>query len=125
MMKCERVAHPVCCAVLHRNVRVCWVLAAADYATQVTSFLTRNQRTVDAVGPGKVAYQVTMAGTHDVNEKGLHEVVEVLGASREEPLRLCFLVPQDAYETWQKKKFIVVPEALADRVRAYAVLMKV
>ena len=105
---------------------VCWVLAAADYATQVTSFLIRNQRTVDAVGPGKVAYQVTMAGTHDVNETGLHEVVEVLGASREEPLRLCFLVPQDAtYETWQKKKFIVVPEALADRVRAYAVLIKV
>ena len=52
-MKCERVAHPVCCAVLHRNVCVCWVLAAADYATQVTSFLIRNQRTVDAVGPGK------------------------------------------------------------------------
>jgi len=98
---------------------------AGDYATQVTSFLIRNQRTVDAVGPGKVAYQVTMAGTHDVNETGLHEVVEVLGASREEPLRLCFLVPQDAYETWQKKKFIVVPEALADRVRAYAVLIKV
>jgi hypothetical protein len=67
-----------------------------------------------------------MAGTHDVNETGLHEVVEVLGASREEPLRLCFLVLQDAtYETWQKKKFIVVPEALADRVRAYAVLIKV
>jgi hypothetical protein len=66
-----------------------------------------------------------MAGTHDVNEKGLHEVVEVLGASREEPLRLCFLVPQDAYETWQKKSFIVVPEALADRVRAYVVLIKV
>ena len=107
---------------------LCWVLAAAEYATHVTSFLIRSQRTVNAVGPGKVAYQVTMAGTHDVNDTGLQQVVEVLGASPKEPLRLCFLVPgppKDVYQEWQKKRFIVVPEALADRVRVYAVFIKV
>ena len=76
------------------------------------------------MGPGRVAYQVTVAGTHDVNEAGLHEVAKFLGASPEEPLRLCFLVPQDTYEKWQKKRFIVVPEGLADRVRVYAVLVR-
>ena len=69
------------------------------YATHVTSFLVGNQRTVDAVGPGKVAYQMTMATTHDVNEAGLEHAAELLGATPQEPLRLCICVtvPKDAY----------------------------
>ena len=79
-----------------------------------------------AVGPGKVAYQVTMAGTQDVREAGLQQAVRLLGASPEDriPLRLCLLAPQDTYQTWKKKKrCIVVPEGLVDRVRVYAVLI--
>ncbi len=77
---------------------------------------------------GKVAYQVTMAGTHwqDVREAGLQQAVSLLCASPEEdqiPLRLCLLAPQDTYQTWKKKKCIVVPEGLVDRVRVYAVLI--
>jgi hypothetical protein len=78
-----------------------------------------------AVGPGKVAYQVTMAGTQDVREAGLQQAVRLLGASPEDriPLRLCLLAPQDTYQTWKKKRCIVVPEGLVDRVRVYAVMI--
>ena len=33
-------------------------------------FVSKNQQTVDAIGPGKVAYQLTISASHSFNEDG-------------------------------------------------------
>ena len=83
------------------------------YATHFVEFWHPSQPTVDAVGPGKCAYQM--------NEAGLEAAVRHLRASVQEPMRLCFVVPAKQVSAWQRNTMCLpdgVPRAL---VRAYVI----
>ncbi len=82
-----------------------------------------SQPTVDAVGPGKCAYQMTLAADHSVNRAGLQAAVRHLGATTEEPLRLCFVVPAKQLGLWEDKLPVVTLPASVpcSHVRAYVI----
>ena len=92
------------------------------YATNFVEFLNPSQETIDAVGPGKCAYQMTLASTHSVKEGGLLAAIRHLGATPLDPLRLCFVVPTKQFGSWKSKTSIPIPASVPlDTVRAYVV----
>jgi hypothetical protein len=130
---CVPLADPVCHVGTWRFFVACsagvdmpWLVVwscccAAVFDEHYVRFYQKNVRTVDAVGPGKIAYQVTLANSHNVNEDGLRAVVDLVGATVGDPLRLCFCVDSNAYDAWAGKPHIVLPGHLADRVLVYVV----
>ena len=91
------------------------------YSTTFVEFLHPSQPTVDAVGPGKCAYQMTLAYRHSVNREGLEAAVRHLGATAAEPLRLCFVVPAKQLSDWSAKKVTLPDSVSSDFVRAYVI----
>lgn len=91
------------------------------YATHFVEFLHPSQPTVDAVGPGKCAYQMTLAAKHSVNEAGLEAAVRHLRATVQEPMRLCFVVPSKRLSDWSTKKVRLPDSVSGDLVRAYVI----
>jgi hypothetical protein len=91
------------------------------YPTTFLEFMIPSQPTVDAVVPGKCAYQMTLAADHSVNRAGLEAAVHHLGATAEEPLRLCFVVPAKQLGLWEKK-LVTLPDSVpCALVRAYVI----
>jgi hypothetical protein len=92
-------------------------------------FVNPKEPTVDAVGPGKIAYQVTSSPSHSVNVDGLKKVIDLVGATKDDPLRLCYLVPENVFSTWAEKAENakdVIPSMNADdrkKVKVYVVRM--
>jgi hypothetical protein len=90
----------------------------------MVQFLSKTQATVDAIGPGKVAYQMTISGKHTVNDDGLKHAIELVGATSDDPLRLFIVVPSKVFSTWLAKKDVVpVTSAHRDKVKVYVVRM--
>ncbi len=90
-------------------------------------FLEGTQRAVHAVGPGKIAYEVTLGAPqspHRVDADSLEKVVELVGATAEDPLRWCICVDRNSYDAWAEQEHVVVPSHLAGLVRVYVVLIK-
>jgi len=121
MCGCVRVSACVCLYVVCACVRECDLTVCEK---SYVRFLTKNVPTVDAIGPGKIAYQITLASSHSINEEGLQKAVDVVGATAEEPLRLCVCVDQDAFPVWAKKARVELPGRLAECVRVYVVLIR-
>ena len=85
-------------------------------------FVSKNQETVDAIGPGKVAYQLTISASHSFNEDGLQQAIELVGATKDDPLRLFIVVPLNVFSTWLKKKDIIPATSKhSDKVKVYVV----
>ena len=105
--------------------RACMRLVAVRgppvYATHFVEFWHPSQPTVDAVGPGKCAYQMTLALDHSVNEAGLEAAVRHLRASVQEPMRLCFVVPAKRLPHWSGKEITLPNSVLRALVRAYVI----
>jgi hypothetical protein len=58
---------------------------------------------INRFGPGKVAYQMTLASSsHDITAKGLQDAVVAVGATKEDPLR-CQVVPEVVLRTLVNK----------------------
>jgi hypothetical protein len=90
-------------------------------------FVNPDLETVDAIGPGKVAYHVTISASHGVNVDGLKQAIDLVGATKEDPLRLCFLVPQSVFPAWLGRRDVIpnehLPEGYRGKARAYVVRM--
>jgi O-acetyl-ADP-ribose deacetylase (regulator of RNase III) len=57
---------------------------------------------INRFGPGKVAYQMTLASSHDITAKGLQDAVVAVGATKQDPLR-CQVVPEVVLRTLVNK----------------------
>ena len=100
----------------------CSVLWAV-HKTALTTVLARSPRTIDALGPGKVAYQMTVSKSHDVtiDGDGLKELLRVVEATVESPLLYCFVVPEDVFGVWEKG-VIIVPGGIDPSVARWYVI---
>ncbi len=107
------------------GVTVGCVCAVPD--DKIVHFFARNEATLDAIGPGKIGYQVTMSKDHSVNVSGLQAAIEAVGATPSDPLRFCFAVPDDSEVfssacQWARRKIVLPASAshLRDSVQFYA-----
>ena len=91
------------------------------YGTHFVEFLNPSQETIDAVGPGKCAYQMTLASAHSVKEGGLRAAIAHLDATARDPLRLCFVVPRNLFGSWQDNVIPIPTSVPLNTVRAYVI----
>jgi hypothetical protein len=91
------------------------------YPTTFVEFLHPSQPTVDAVGPGKCAYQMTLADSHSVSSAGLEAAVRHLGATMQEPLRLCIVVPTTRLSAWERRVVALPDSVPCALVRVYVI----
>jgi hypothetical protein len=119
-----------CCGV--ECVAVVSVLVAAKDRRGVpgvlVAFSMKNQPAIDAIGVVSagsrhynVALQMTLALKHTINHGGLEDAVDVSGATEDDPLHYCFVVPGDRFEDWKKKKILALPPTCASKVKVFVV----
>ena len=92
--------------------------AFVGFETHLVTFTDLKARTADAVGPGRVAFQMTLSNRHTINLDGLRDIVKAVGATDEHPLRLCFVTMKAQYEGWATATKNL-PADLAAKVRLY------
>ena len=92
--------------------------AFVGFETHLVTFTDLKARTADAVGPGRVAFQMTLSNRHTINLDGLRDIVKAVGATEEHPLRLCFVTMKAQYEGWATATKNL-PADLAAKVRLY------
>jgi hypothetical protein len=63
----------------------------------------RNHPAVDAVGPGRRVWQMTVSKDHCINRAGLQQLVDASGATAGSKLDFYFVVPADMYTAWKGK----------------------
>ena len=87
-------------------------------------FLSKNEATVDAVGPGKAAYQMTTSDQHDFKDVELEQAIELVGATKDDPLRLFIVGPSKVFSAWLRKKDVIpATSPQRDKVKVYVVRM--
>ncbi len=87
-------------------------------------FFTRDEATLDGIGPGKIAYQVSMSGNHGVASVGLRAAIEAVNATVDDPLRFCFVVPHEVFASpWSRRTISLPSDArdVVDRVEFYVI----
>ena len=104
-------------------------MCVAGYERSLVYFTSKTVPSVDAVGPGKIAYQITLAPNHDCKAAGVQAVADAVGATPEDPLRLCICVPGHVFRAWIRRKTPVPKKNkwstdLASRVPVYIVCME-
>ena len=72
--------------------------AFAWFRTHLVTFTDLKARTYDAVGPGRVAFQMMLLNKHTMNMDGLRDIVKAVGATNNHPLRFCFVTTKAQYE---------------------------
>jgi hypothetical protein len=116
------------CELVRSCVRVCVCASCAAvvhllYAAPDTlvRFVTAAPQSIDGVGPGKVAYQVTTAQSYSVETRALRDAVQSVQATADEPLRFCFVVGDELMSSWAVSRPIPVADDIADKVKFYVV----
>jgi hypothetical protein len=107
-------------------VRCCGCdLVGAAALSVIYRFSKATHPTIDGIGPAKVAYQMTLSSSHSINAKGLQDAAAAVGATKEDPLRLCMVVPKCVMAAWMKKNSApidgVAEADLLDKVKLYVV----
>jgi hypothetical protein len=118
-----------CCGVeCVAVVSVLPVVAAKDGRGVLVAFSMKNQPAIDAIGVVsagsrhyKVVLQMALALKHTINHDGLEDAVNVSGATEDDPLHYCFIVPGDRFDDWKKKKIPALPPTCASKVKVFVV----